>query len=122
MHLRGVDFVLFAVSDLGRAVHFYRETLGLRCTLESAEYQWAEFDCGNVTLALQGAALPAGERAGGRLALAVAEVAGAHAELTARGVPVDGPPVDSGYCTAFAAFDPDGNRLILHRRADGSSG
>jgi predicted enzyme related to lactoylglutathione lyase len=113
---------MFAVSDLRRAAAFYREVLGLRCTVESDEFQWAEFDCGNVTLALKGGDLPAGAAGGGRLALAVEDVAQAYAELVARGVRVGGPPEDSGFCVAFEACDPDGNRLILHRRADGSAG
>jgi catechol 2,3-dioxygenase-like lactoylglutathione lyase family enzyme len=91
MHIRGTDFVMFLVSDLPRAVSFYRDILGVRCEIESAEYQWAEFDCGNVTLSLKGNAAQRGERAGGNIALAVEDVAKAHRELTGKGVQVEGP-------------------------------
>ena len=68
MHILASDFVMFLVSDLSRAVAFYRETLGLRCELENHEYQWAEFDCGNVTLSLKGRALADGVRSARRVA------------------------------------------------------
>jgi catechol 2,3-dioxygenase-like lactoylglutathione lyase family enzyme len=121
MHIRGTDFVMFLVSDLPRAVGFYRDVLGVRCEIDSAEYQWAEFDCGNVTLSLKGNAAQSGEKAGGNIALAVKDVAKAHRELTGKGVQVEG-PIDSGCCIAIKVRDPDGNLVILHERADGSYG
>ncbi len=45
------------VSDMGRSVKFYRETLGLKLRFESPG--WSEFEVGNgVTLALHGGAQP----------------------------------------------------------------
>lgn len=122
MHIRGTDFVLFLVSDLARAAAFYRDVLGLKCEIESAEYQWAEFDCGDVTLALKGGSVGPGEKAGGRIALAVADVRAADAELKRRGLRTEGEPVDSGVCLAVEVADPDGNRIFLHQRTDGSYG
>jgi predicted enzyme related to lactoylglutathione lyase len=122
MHIRGTDFVMFQVSDLTRAVGFYREVLSLRCEIESAEYQWAEFDCGNVTLSLKGSAVADGTKTGGRIALAVDNVRKAYEELKQRGIQVEGAPVDSGFCVAIEIYDPDGNLVILHQRADGSYG
>ncbi|HLP00804.1 MAG TPA: VOC family protein [Opitutaceae bacterium] len=117
-----MDFVMFRVSDLRTAVAFYRGTLGLRCELESLEYQWAEFDAGNVTLALKGEALPAGARGGGDIALAVVDVQAACDELRQRGIAGLTPPEDSGFCFAVELHDPDGNRIILHQRTDGTAG
>lgn len=122
MQVRGTDFVMFLVSDLARAVGFYRDTLGLTCEIESAAYQWAEFDCGNVTLSLKGSAVAKGESAGGRIALAVADVRSAYEELRNRGVKIQAEPVDSGFCIACELHDPDGNLIILHQRSDGSYG
>jgi catechol 2,3-dioxygenase-like lactoylglutathione lyase family enzyme len=122
MKILGTDFVMFLVSDLTRAVKFYRDVLGLRCDIESLEHQWAEFDCGNVTLALKGDALPPGGRASSRIALAIDNPQSAHAELVKQGVRVNGAPVDSGFCVAVEVCDPDGNLVILHQRADGSVG
>lgn len=54
MKIRGTDFVMYVVSDLPRAAAFYRDTLGLAQEIYSEGDQWAEFNCGNVTLALKG--------------------------------------------------------------------
>ncbi len=122
MHVRGTDFVMFSVSDIARSVQFYRDVLGLRCDVESVADKWAEFDCGNVTLSLNGTQATGVTKAGGRIALAVDSVYHAYDELAKRGIKLDGPPVDYGVCVALEVRDPDGNAVILHKRADGSFG
>ncbi|HVM61043.1 MAG TPA: VOC family protein [Verrucomicrobiae bacterium] len=122
MKIRGTDFVMFRVTDLARAARFYRETLGLKQEVYSEESQWAEFNCGNVTLSLHGGfEIPKGT-AGSRIALAVEDVHAAYAELKAKGARMVGEPVDYGVCRAVELLDPDGNIVILHRRADGTFG
>ncbi len=72
--IRGTDFVMYPVSNLAAAARFYRDILGLPQEMYSEEWQWAEFDCGNVTLALHGGAQIPDKIAGARLALAVEDV------------------------------------------------
>ncbi len=122
MKIRGTDFVLFHVGELARAVKFYRDVLGLKQEILSEEYQWAEFNCGNLTLALKGGAKPAEIAAGARLALAVEDIAAAHEELKTRGAPIVQPPQDHGSCRHLEVLDPDGHVVILHHRADGTFG
>ncbi len=122
MKIRGTDFVMYQVSDLARAARFYRETLGLGQESYSEEWHWAEFNCGNVTLALHGGAELPERIAGGRIALAVEDVPAACAELKAKGVRVVAEPTDYSVCCAVEILDPDGNTVILHKRADGSFG
>ena len=122
MKIRGADFVMYQVSDLARAARFYRDMLGLPQEVYSEEGQWAEFNCGNITLALK-----AGEKlpeviSGGRIALAVDDIHAAHEELKKRGVRVVSEPHDYSVCWAMEILDPDGNLVILHQRADGTSG
>jgi predicted enzyme related to lactoylglutathione lyase len=121
MKIRGTDFVMYRVSDLGRAVKFYRDVLGLPLELCSEQDGWAEFDCGNLTLSLL-----AGETANGspnaRIALAVDDIDRAYAELTAKSARLPQPPQDYGVCCAFEVLDPDGNAILLHRRANGTFG
>jgi catechol 2,3-dioxygenase-like lactoylglutathione lyase family enzyme len=122
MKIRGTDFVMYQVSDLARAAAFYRETLGLPQEMYSEEWKWAEFNCGNVTLALNsGVELP-DVIAGGRIALAVDDVFAACVELKACGARFNLEPTDYSVCHAAAILDPDGNTVILHQRADGSFG
>ena len=122
MKIRGIDFVMYRVNDIERAVQFYRDTLGLTLEVQLSEYQWAEFDCGNVTLALFGGSDVTATGSAARVALAVDDIAAAHAGLLARGVVMGGPPQDWGVCKSLEIFDPDGNAILLHQRADGTFG
>ena len=122
MKIRATDFVLYQVSDLAKAARFYRETLGLSQEVYSEQWQWAEFNCGNVTLGLHGGVKLPDTIAGGRIALAVEDVPAACAELKAKGARVVGEPVDYTVCCAVEVLDPDGNTVILHRRANGTCG
>ena len=122
MKIRGTDFVMYHVSDLDRAVAFYRDVLGLPLEVESKEYHWAEFNCGNVTLALQATPHPLGVGCGCRIALAVEDIGAAYAELTTKHAAVAQAPQDHGVCHAFDVRDPDGNLILIHCRADGSFG
>jgi predicted enzyme related to lactoylglutathione lyase len=120
--IRGADFVLLPVTDLARAAAFYRETLGLTQEIYSEEWQWAEFHCGNLTLALHGGQPPASPGAGARLALAVDDIHAAYAELKRQGARVLNAPANHEVCWHADVLDPDGNPLILHHRTDGSFG
>ena len=122
MKIRGTDFVMFSVSNLDRAVKFYRDILGLPEEVYSGEWQWAEFNCGNVTLALKGGEPVPKSGAGGHIALAVDDVKAAGEDLKRKGVQIMKEPHDFGCCQAVEIFDPDGNRVILHHRADGTFG
>jgi predicted enzyme related to lactoylglutathione lyase len=122
MKIRGIDFVMYLVSDLARAASFYHDVLGLPQEVYSEEGKWAEFDCGNIMLALK-----AGEKlpeviTGGRIALAVDDIHRAHEAMRKRGVRVVGEPHDYSVCWAMEILDPDGNLVILHKRADGTFG
>ena len=117
MKILGTDFVMFQVTDMHKAVRFYGEILGLPQEVDTEDF--AEFNCGNVTLSL----LRAGEMAtGGNIAFAVDDVQAAYEELKEKGARIEGDPVDYGCCKAVTVQDPDGNVVIIHRRADGTVG
>jgi catechol 2,3-dioxygenase-like lactoylglutathione lyase family enzyme len=111
-----VDFVSFLTQDIARAKAFYADTLELEIETEG-EYDM-EFRAGQVTLDLFDpssvgqpfAPSPAG------LALRVPDVAEARAELESKGVEFEGETVDTGVCHMAFFSDPDGNKLMLHRR------
>jgi catechol 2,3-dioxygenase-like lactoylglutathione lyase family enzyme len=111
-----VDFASFLTQDLARAKAFYTDLIGLE--IESEGEHDIEFRAGQVTLDVfdpssigqRFAPSPAG------LALRVADVAAARAELEARGVEFDGETLDTGVCHMASFRDPDGNALILHCR------
>jgi len=122
MKIRGIDFVMYQVSDLARSAKFYREILGLAQEMYSEEWQWAEFNCGNVTLSLHGGVKLPKKISGGRIALAVKDVRAAHEELKSKGVRVSKEPHDYSVCWAMEVLDPDGNTVMLHQRADRTFG
>ena len=122
MKILGTDFVTYYVSDFHQAVMFYRDVLGLPLGTYSAGEEWAEFDCGNVTLTLKGGMeISPGDHAP-RVALAVDDIAQARAELKARGVNIVRAPQNHGVCGHLELLDPDNNVVILHHRSDGTFG
>jgi catechol 2,3-dioxygenase-like lactoylglutathione lyase family enzyme len=118
MDVERVDFVSFLTQDIARAKRFYSEVLGLE--LETEGESDMEFRAGQVTLDIFDpssigqpfAPSPAG------LALRVADVDAARAELEAQGVVFDGETIETGVCRQAWFKDPDGNALMLHRRFD----
>jgi catechol 2,3-dioxygenase-like lactoylglutathione lyase family enzyme len=112
-----VDFVSVPVTDLERSTAFYRDTLGLEQIGHGA---WPEFQLGeNVSLYLLDPT-NIGQRFEGPhtspIAMRVADVEAARAELEARGVVFAGETFDTGVCHMAHFTDPDGNVLMLHRR------
>jgi catechol 2,3-dioxygenase-like lactoylglutathione lyase family enzyme len=120
-----VDYVALMSRDLERSKQFYGETLGLTPNTRASE-AWPEFEAGNVTLLLVDPKNIETEftphKAG--VALRVADVDAAKRRLEQAGVEFLFDTYDSGVCHMAFFDDPDGNRLILHRRyapySDGS--
>ena len=118
MQVEHVDFVSFLTQDIPRAKQFYCEVLGLEIETEGESDM--EFRAGQVTLDVFDpssigqpfAPSPAG------LALRVADVDAARAELEAKGVVFDGDTITTGVCKQAWFKDPNGNALMLHRRFD----
>jgi predicted enzyme related to lactoylglutathione lyase len=120
---RAIDFVVHDVSDLHRAVAFYRDTLGLKLDFLKEEWGWAEFDIRPVSLALnQPSEGPPTPGSGAVIALAVDDVKAAVEELRGKGVAIVQESVETGVCFMAVIADPDGNRLWLHKRKDGTFG
>jgi len=122
MKIRGIDFIMYPVTDLARAASFYRDVLGLSQQIYSDEWQWAEFNCGNLTLALKGGETLPETTWQGHIALAVDDIQAAHEELKKKAVRIVSEPQDYSVCWAMKILDPDGNGVLLHKRADGTVG
>jgi predicted enzyme related to lactoylglutathione lyase len=114
----GVDFVSVPTADFDAAIAFYGDVLGLPCIARYGQMPGAEFQAGNLTLAVMDA------RAFGQefrpnampIALHVDDVAEARARLEAAGVEFVTDTFDSGVCHQAIFKDPDGNPLGLHHR------
>ncbi len=142
MHVEGIDFIVYEVSDLGKAIAFYRDILGLNHIGTAEKRGWAEFEIGDNILGLRAPASGHFYRSkfntekgyileedawnkstkslhsGACVALKVADVFKAVEELRAKGVSILQEPFDSDVCHVAVFQDLDGNALYLHRRHD----
>ena len=110
---RGLDHVYYWVTDMDRAVSFYRDVLGLPLVRRAGD-EWAEFDAGAVRLALHGAVHGHAPPPGGATAVFLVEdLDDARAALTARGVTFGHEGGVEGYARFLAFADPDGNTVQI---------
>ena len=110
-----VDSVGIPSTDWERSRRFYVETLGLRPDENAKGEFWAGDTCFAIWMPEQW-----GEefkpQPNAIVLLHVDDVAAARAELEAKGVEFDGETVDSSVCHMATFLDPDGNKLVLHKR------
>jgi predicted enzyme related to lactoylglutathione lyase len=116
--ITGVDFVAVPAQDFEASEHFYGTVLGLPRVKRWGDMPAAEFQAGNLTLAVMDPtafgqefrphAVP--------IALQVQDVAAARAQLEGQGVEFVADTIDSGVCHQAIFKDPAGNVLDLHHR------
>jgi catechol 2,3-dioxygenase-like lactoylglutathione lyase family enzyme len=108
-----LDLVFYWVSDLQRAVTFYRDVLGLKL-LRQDSATWAEFDAGGHRFALHsvGDGQPV-SGVGATAVFAVGDLERAKAELRGRGVEFQHEGDVEGYARFASFVDPDGNSVQL---------
>jgi catechol 2,3-dioxygenase-like lactoylglutathione lyase family enzyme len=116
--ITGTDFITVATQDLDGALRFYGDVLGLPLSKRWGNMPAAEFETGNLTIAvLQSDAFGMEFRSNNHpIELHVEDFAAAQAELEARGVQFKGDTIDSGVCHQAFFEDPDGNVLAIHHR------
>jgi predicted enzyme related to lactoylglutathione lyase len=114
----GVDFVAIPARDIEASIHFYGTVLGLPFVKRWGDRPAAEFQAGNLTLAVMDPTAFGMEFHPHRvpIALQVDDVAEARARLEAGGVTFVGELIDSGVCHQAIFRDPAGNTLDLHHR------
>jgi predicted enzyme related to lactoylglutathione lyase len=119
----GLDLVFYWVSDMDRAVAFYRDMLGLPLTRRDGE-NWAEFDSGGRRFALHGVGEGQSVTPGGATAVfSVDDLDQSKQRLSVQGVSFDQEGDVQGYARFASCRDPDGNtvQLIEYRRGEGQS-
>ena len=113
----GVDFVTVPAQDFEASRHFYEAVLGLPFVKQWGDMPAAEFQAGNLTLAVMDPKAFGQEFRphGAPVALHVDDFEAAKAELESRGVEFVN-EIDSGVCNMGIFRDPDGNALMIHHR------
>jgi predicted enzyme related to lactoylglutathione lyase len=115
--VEGVDYVAVPTDDFDASFRFYSEVLGLPCIDRYGSMPGAEFQAGNLTLAvMQNDAFGQEFRPNSMpIALRVADVDAARERLELAGVKFTA-QFDSGVCHQAIFLDPAGNVLDLHHR------
>ena len=111
-----VAFIAIAVSDKERARKFYQETLELKPTRTQMEGAWVEYDLGPTTIGVGAHPAWKPSRDGTTVAFEVEDIEAAIAKLTERGVSFDIPKTETPVCWMAQFRDPDGNKLVVHKR------
>jgi catechol 2,3-dioxygenase-like lactoylglutathione lyase family enzyme len=109
-----VAMIMLGVSDVDRAVAFYRDVLGLK--LHGQSEGLAFIDAGDIALALSAPLWHSRETGAGatEVVFTVDDVAAAHAALVARGVDfLESPRAVTPTDWAANFTDPDGHILSL---------
>lgn len=113
-----IGYVIVGVTDLDRAIEFYRDSLGFEFVHAAPEFHFAEFRVGDrrFSLAGGGGGGDGSHKVGGNtgIGFVVADVDAAYRELEGKGVTFTLKPARQpwgGYMGMFA--DPDGNVFYL---------
>ena len=113
-------FTGYPVTDLARARAFYEGVLGLKpaTVWEGGGKGWIEYELGDSTLAIGNGAgdlwQPSSQGPG--VGLEVADFPETVAALHAAQVKFIGEPLDFPGCNMVVIQDPDGNRLVVHKK------
>ena len=105
-----------AVSDLGRSLAWYADTLGFTLLYKMDEMGWAEMatPVAKVNVGLSQVEAPRVE-GGATLTFGVTDIASARATLEQQDVRFDGPTQEIPAMVKLATFyDPDGNKMMLY--------
>lgn len=114
--IKEVAFVAIAVTDPERARKFYQETLELKPTTTHAEGAWVEYELGATTIGVGCHPAWQPSRDGTTVAFEVDDIDATVAKLKERGVAFDMEKTETPVCWMAQFSDPDGNKLVVHKR------
>ena len=113
MPVTGIAFTMYPVSDVPRAVAFYRDRLGLKQTEVDMPY-WVEFDIGGGCFGVGNFEQVGAPGSAQSLALEVGDLEVLRADLIAHQVDVT-EAFETPVCFISVVKDPDGNQVWLHQ-------
>jgi predicted enzyme related to lactoylglutathione lyase len=114
--IKEVAFIAIAVSDAERARKFYQETLELRPASTGMGGAWVEYELGETTIGVGCHPNWKPSRDGTTVAFEVDDIDAAITTLMERGVEFDMDKTETPVCWMAQFRDPDGNKLVLHKR------
>lgn len=113
MAVSAIAFVMYPVSDVPRAVAFYRDTLGLQQIGHAMPY-WVEFEIAGGTFGIGNFEQVGTAGSAQSLALEIDDLPAFRTVLNDRGI-ASTEPFETPVCWISGLQDPDGNRIWLHQ-------
>ncbi len=114
MAVSSIAFTMYPVTDMPRAVAFYRDALGLESGEVASDF-WNEFDVDGATFGIGNFEQCGTPGTGQSLALEIDDLPAYRKALAGRGVEA-GEPHELAHCWISVVRDPDGNQVWLHQR------
>ena len=114
--IKEVAFVAIAVTDKDRARKFYQEALELKPSSTGLDGAWVEYDLGTATIGVGCHPAWKPSRDGTTVAFEVDDMDATIAKLKERGVSFDMEKMETPVCWMAQFRDPDGNKLVIHKR------
>jgi predicted enzyme related to lactoylglutathione lyase len=114
---------MYCTRDMKKVRAFYQDLFGLKRGDEWNSF-WSEFNTSPVTFCLNGPSAKPGWNWQGpaTVALAVEDIHAAVEECRRRKVKILIEPAETLVCWMAFIADPEGNRICLHQRKDGTAG
>jgi predicted enzyme related to lactoylglutathione lyase len=108
-----IGFLVLGVSDLDRAIAFYRDTVGFTLVDSNPDEHFAQFDAGGLGLKVIGRHVPLSS-VHAAVEIVVDDLDAAYTELSGKGVEFPMPPAQQPWGGRLAQLrDPDGNLFYL---------
>lgn len=114
--IKEVAFIAIAVSDAERARKFYQETLELKPGTTAMGGSWVEYELGATTIGVGCHPAWQPSRDGTTVAFEVDDIDATIAKLKERGIAFDLDKTETPVCWMAQFRDPDGNKLVVHKR------
>ncbi|MEO7040572.1 MAG: VOC family protein [Candidatus Elarobacter sp.] len=112
MSVRTIAFTMYPVTDMTRALAFYRDALGLSPGELNSE-AWVEFEVAGGTFGVGNFEQVGTPGSAQSLALEVDDLPAFRAKLGERGIEA-GEVHELAHCRISVVRDPDGNQVWLH--------
>ncbi len=109
--IQGISAIWLPVTDMQRAVTFYRDSLGLEVLEHDGD--WSEVTAGDQRIGLNASESPAGQ-GGAVIAFAVDDIQATVDSLKEKGVDFSGELSDHPWGRIAPFKDPDGNDLQVY--------
>lgn len=116
--IKEVAFIAVAVSDFAKSKKFYQETLELKAGYVPEGFPWIEFEVGGTTIGMGQHENWQPSRDGTSIAFEVDDIDATIAKLKERGVQFDMEKMETPVCFMAQFRDPDGNKLLVHKRKE----